>query len=178
VYEGLKGDLITILNGPVDGVSQIEWMTDCGGTVTDEDSFCLVGPETVMIPGCGTLYASTCCRCGGCNDVMVRVTYSQQSTLVPGASRAAEALAAEYLKAAAGKPCKLPDRITTVTRQGVSWVVLDPQDFLKDGLTGITAVDAWLSVARHGTWRPVKPHMVDPLRGRFVSSTRLDCVSA
>lgn len=40
--------------------------------------------------------------------------------------------------------CSLPDRVTSVTRQNVSWVLLDNQDFLDDLKTGIYAVDMFL----------------------------------
>ena len=39
---------------------------------------------------------------------------------------------------------KLPKRVTNVTRQGLSMVVLDPMDFLDDGKTGVYEVDLFL----------------------------------
>lgn len=44
--------------------------------------------------------------------------------------------------------CTLPERISSsVTRQGVSYTVLDPQDFLDKGRTGITIVDMFINTA-------------------------------
>ena len=40
--------------------------------------------------------------------------------------------------------CKLPQRVTSITRQGVSMVVLDPFDFLEEGRTGVYTVDLFL----------------------------------
>lgn len=40
--------------------------------------------------------------------------------------------------------CRLPQRVQTITRQGVSMTLLDPQDFLDHGRTGIYLVDLWL----------------------------------
>lgn len=37
--------------------------------------------------------------------------------------------------------CKLPQRVTSVTRQGVSFTLLDPQTFLTQGRTGLYSVD-------------------------------------
>lgn len=43
----------------------------------------------------------------------------------------------------AGK-CKLPARVQTITRQGVTMAMLDPQQFLDDGRTGLYLVDLFL----------------------------------
>jgi hypothetical protein len=40
--------------------------------------------------------------------------------------------------------CTLPERVTSVSRQGVSFQVFDPQDFMQDGRVGIYAVDMFL----------------------------------
>lgn len=40
--------------------------------------------------------------------------------------------------------CRLPKRVTSITRQGVSMVILDPFDFLDDGKTGIYEVDLFI----------------------------------
>lgn len=65
--------------------------------------------------------------------------------LVPAGGRlAAIALAAELGKAWAGKSCALPARVTSVTRQGVTYEALESLEFLKEGLTGLYGVDAWI----------------------------------
>jgi hypothetical protein len=46
--------------------------------------------------------------------------------------------------------CRLPQRVTNITRQGVSMVVLDPMTLIKDGLTGLAEVDLWVSSVRIG----------------------------
>lgn len=40
--------------------------------------------------------------------------------------------------------CRLPKRVTTITRQGISLAVLDPLTLFKDGLTGLSEVDLWV----------------------------------
>lgn len=40
--------------------------------------------------------------------------------------------------------CVLPQRVTNITRQGMSMVVLDPFEFLNDGKTGVYEVDLFL----------------------------------
>jgi hypothetical protein len=56
-------------------------------------------------------------------------------------------LAEELDKAAEGSSaCKLPQRVTNISRQGMSMTLLDPQDFLQDGRTGLYEVDLALRV--------------------------------
>lgn len=57
--------------------------------------------------------------------------------------------------------CRLPERVTSITRQGVSMVVIDPFDFLDAGKTGIYEVDLFLkSVNPAGLHRP--PAVIAP----------------
>ena len=44
-----------------------------------------------------------------------------------------------------GGDCSLPERVTSVSRQGMSWTLLDPQDFLESGRTGIYEIDLMLA---------------------------------
>lgn len=66
---------------------------------------------------------------------------------VPAAGQiAAQVLGCELAKAAAGsRDCALMGRVQSVTRDGVSAVVVDSQDFLQRGHTGIAVVDLWLA---------------------------------
>jgi hypothetical protein len=41
--------------------------------------------------------------------------------------------------------CSLPERITSVSRQGVSYTILTPQDFIGQGQTGIYSVDSFIA---------------------------------
>lgn len=63
----------------------------------------------------------------------------------PSARRAAEAFACEIAKGMVGADgCQLPQRVTTLTRQGVS-IAFDPFEFLTNGKTGIYIVDLFLA---------------------------------
>ena len=66
---------------------------------------------------------------------------------VPAAGRRAVALlACELWKACNGSSdCKLPARVQQVQREGISMTMLDSQEFLDKGRTGVTEVDLWLS---------------------------------
>lgn len=41
--------------------------------------------------------------------------------------------------------CRLPQRVTSVTRQGVSFAILDNFDIFREGMTGLPEIDLWLS---------------------------------
>lgn len=72
------------------------------------------------------------------------VTYGLGIPVPAAGLYAAEVYACELVKACTDGPCRLPRRVTSVTRQGVTWALLDPMEFLADGLTGLYEVDAWI----------------------------------
>lgn len=75
----------------------------------------------------------------------LQVTYTGGARVPAAGVRAARILGNELLKARCGDDsCALPDRVTSISRQGVTFTVLDPQDFLKEGRTGLYEVDLFL----------------------------------
>jgi hypothetical protein len=64
-----------------------------------------------------------------------------------GGRMAAAELAAEFALACSGKEkeCRLPRRITSIVRQGINIALADNFEFLKEGRTGLYAVDLWLA---------------------------------
>jgi hypothetical protein len=82
-----------------------------------------------------------------------------------GGKRAAVMLALELGKAEVGdSSCRLPKRVVSVTRQGVSMTLLDPQTFLQRGKLGIPDIDQWLAsvnpkglAERGSVWSPDVP---------------------
>lgn len=111
--------------------------------------------------------------CGCSSGSVIRVHYRTGNNLPPGAPAQALRLAEEYVKASEGQECALPERVTSINRQGASWTILDPQDFLQDGLTGIGPVDSWLAqVGLRSRWTT----FTDPLRSvPRISSTLVGC---
>jgi len=107
---------------------------------------------------------------GGCQSDVVRVVYRIASNLPPGTEGVVAWLAVEYGKAAQGKTCALPERITNITRQGVSWSILDPQDFLDKGFTGMSRVDNWLGPVRV----MLGGQIIDPLTSDRLFSVRVE----
>lgn len=73
------------------------------------------------------------------------VTYLRGNPPPPGSAKLVGQLAAEFLAACNGGKCRLPRRVKSVTRQGVSYDMVDPVDIYKDGKTGIPEIDLWLS---------------------------------
>lgn len=74
------------------------------------------------------------------------VAYTRGVEPPAGGRRAVTILAVEVARAAAGdKGCRLPQRVQTLTREGVSFTMLDPLEFLERGRTGIADVDRWLA---------------------------------
>lgn len=186
---------IRLDNNPVVEVVAVSRMDMCGDAVTATgigvvtENWCYKGGNelrvccssggglpSVFSPSYGQtlgagFYGGTC-SCSSSGSV-VRVHYKVGNNLPPGAPAAAFRMAEEYVKASQGKACALPERVTNINRQGVSWTILDPQDFLSDGLTGIGPVDQWLAqVGLRSRWMT----MTDPLRSvPRVKSTLVGC---
>lgn len=76
----------------------------------------------------------------------IEVTYRYGQSVPSMGKMAAKALAVQFFYLWSGREdeCTLPDRVTSVTRQSVSWVLLDQQDFLDELKTGVYAVDLFL----------------------------------
>ncbi|MFC1418732.1 hypothetical protein [Streptacidiphilus cavernicola] len=68
----------------------------------------------------------------------------------PDAIRAVSALACELFRKACGQKCRLPGRIRTVSRQGVTYDMLD--QWPKNG-TGLDEVDEWLALVNPNSLR-------------------------
>lgn len=82
--------------------------------------------------------------------------------------RAATMLARELsLECAGSALCKLPARVTTVTRQQTTMAILDPMDYLTKGLTGLHSVDLFLASERYGRSHRMAT-FVNPDRPRYV----------
>jgi len=56
--------------------------------------------------------------------------------------RAAGELACEWAKNCTGAACRLPQRVTSIARQGVTVSLVDVDQLLMNGLTGLTTVDS------------------------------------
>lgn len=89
-----------------------------------------------------------------CNDLSLaptepgtwQVEYTFGTPVPDGGRLAAAVLACELAKAVCrSSDCRLPQRIQTLTREGVTVGFIDPFEGLEDGRTGLWSVDAWVA---------------------------------
>jgi len=80
-----------------------------------------------------------------CGDV-TDVTYEFGEPPPEGGVQAVVALATQLMYDLLGdSKCRLPARVTSITRQGISMAVIDPMEMLPNGKTGFYLVDLWLA---------------------------------
>lgn len=84
----------------------------------------------------------------GPGQTVYRITYRTASTVTAAARQALLDYAYQLFLAFQGSDeCALPDRTTSVTREGVGIELMTPQDYLDKGRTGLPQVDEWLAQA-------------------------------
>jgi hypothetical protein len=153
--DGLSPDARIRLRGrPVTKIHAIRNKT---GAIINPSSYYLVDHSTIHIVA-GTPWTP-------CNT---EITYSH-GTPVPIAGRmAARTLAMEFAKLWAGDDdCALPQRVTSVSRQGVSYTILDNQEFIAELRTGIYVIDLFLKTVNPDNARKkAKVFAVDVPRAR------------
>jgi hypothetical protein len=102
----------------------------------------IVDPKTYYLADHSTVYGAPGSNWTAFN---VEITYSYGTPPPSSGRAAARLLATELVKMYEGDAtCALPQRVTSVSRQGVSYTILDSQDFLDDMRTGVYAVDLFL----------------------------------
>lgn len=94
------------------------------------------------------------------------VTYLRGRDVPTALAGATFLLACEYAKACAGLPCRLPGRVQSIARQGITISLADVNETLKHGLTGIWELDqlimAYNPYGLKGKTRMYSPDMVPP----------------
>lgn len=76
----------------------------------------------------------------------LEVTYLKGEAIPEGGELVAGILACEYAKGMCGdESCRLPKRVSTITRQGITMAMLDSFDKLQVGMTGIWEIDDWIA---------------------------------
>lgn len=130
------------VSAPVESVTQVV----IAGEVLPEDSYHLEGAHRIVRtdggswPSTQNMMADVQSPGGWGIEIVV-------GTSVPTGGRIATAvLACELAKAACNDTkCRLPQRVTSITRQGVAMTMLDDFDGLQKGRTGIWLIDSWVS---------------------------------
>lgn len=129
------------LPGPVDSVTEVR----VDGQLVDpalyavHDHRILVRRDDECWPDCQDLAAAPD------EPGAFAVSYVQGIEVPPGGQYAAGVYACELIKAWTGGSCRLPKRIQSLTREGVTLTFLDPMEFLDKGKTGIPEVDQWIA---------------------------------
>jgi hypothetical protein len=77
-------------------------------------------------------------------DILITYTFGSAPPAI--GRMAARHLAAEFARLWGGleEECGLPDRVTSVSRQGMTYTILDNQDFIQELRTGVYFVDLFL----------------------------------
>lgn len=130
--DGLSPDARIRLRGRP--VTKIIAMRNKTGAIIDPSKYYLVDHSTIHVAA-GTPWTP-------CNT---EITYEYGAPVPVSGKMAARTMALEFAKLWAGDDdCALPQRITSVSRQGISYTILDNQEFIDELRTGLYAVDLFL----------------------------------
>jgi hypothetical protein len=78
-----------------------------------------------------------------------------------GGQNAARMFATEIAKLCVGdKSCQIPQRVTSVSREGTTYTILDSMKMISEGKTGLALVDLWLVSDKQG--RKARPGFFSP----------------
>jgi len=117
-------------------VTKIHAIRNRLGDIIDPSNYYLVDHSTIHIKA-GTPWTP-------CNT---EVTYSYGTPVPIAGKMAARKLAIEFCRLWNGdEMCELPQRVTSVSRQGVSYTILDNQEFIDELRTGLYEIDLFLKV--------------------------------
>lgn len=120
------------------------------GEVLDADAYAIHdGRYLVRIDGEGWPCCQDLTADPATDENTFEVTYLYGVDPPIGGMRAAATLGCQYLLASnpdavSSGACRLPKRITTITRAGTTIAVVDPMTLVKDGMTGLIEVDQWV----------------------------------
>lgn len=115
-------------------VTEIISMRNRHGKIMDPSSYYLVDHSTIHVRA-GTPWTP-------CNT---EITYKYGIPVPTAGKMAARKLAIEFARLWSGdEMCELPQRVTSVSRQGVSYTILDNQEFIQELRTGLYEIDLFL----------------------------------
>ncbi len=115
-------------------VTEIVAVRNVNGGIVSPDSYYMVDHSTLQFAEGALIVPAD-----------IEVTYSYGANPPTLGKMAARRVAIEFVKLWEGdEDCALPQRVTSVTRQGVTYTVLDSQDFLEEMRLGIYEVDLFL----------------------------------
>lgn len=125
---------------PVHSISQVKY----GDTVLDPTRYALFNKRFLKLVGGSTWNYS--CGHGG-----ITVDYSYGMMPPKAGVLAATTLANELLilmgEGSSSNQCRIPERVRSISREGISFDMIDPQEFMDDGRTGIWEIDLFIRTA-------------------------------
>jgi len=132
----------------------------------------ILSPSTYYLVDHSVLQATAGVPWTPCN---VEVTYTYGDPVPMAGRMAARTLAMEFAKLWSGDDdVNLPARVTTVARQGVTFTLLDSQDFIDEVRTGVYSIDLFLkTVNPDGARRRSRIFTPDVPRARTQNSKTL-----
>lgn len=123
---------------------------DCFTTTDVSDEYCLYGGSIrAMYTSTGVPVGGNPVLCNFCSAYhdKLRINYEFGSTVGAAGRRAATIMSRQlwlFDNPEAGE-CALPERVVSMSREGLSYSFIDPMNFLDQGRTGVPSVDMYLS---------------------------------
>lgn len=134
------------LKGPVRSIDQVK----INGIVLDPGRYRMMGNTVVLNDG--SLWPvsqqewTPDTEPGTCS-----IIYQRGMNVPVAGKQAAATFACEIAKYMEGdSSCRLPDRILSVTRQGLTYTKIDPTQFIEQARTGLYLPDIWLGSVQSG----------------------------
>lgn len=149
---------VTLPDTPVDSIVRvsIDGVTVSAAGYRLDDNAILVRTDGSYWPLTGLGIADTA-------TPRMRVVYVWGLTPPTGAVIAAQMYATELALALTGNSdCRLPDRVTSITRQDLIKTFADPTVLLEQGLTGISVVDQWVRSMNPRAQTGARPRVLSP----------------
>lgn len=138
---------------PMSPVVDVDAVTIDGLTLVEDTDYRVEGRRLVRLGGERWPVCQDMTAAAGADGSFV-VEFSWGVPVDDLGALAAGELACEIAKAMTGDGgCRLPQRVQTISRQGVTMGFLDPQEFLAEGKTGLYLPDLWLSTVNPGGLR-------------------------
>jgi hypothetical protein len=133
-------DCQVYLPGPVYSVEQVivsgETLPVTGAYFVLDQQWLVRSDTTECWPMCGDQNVQP-----GTTEDLFQVTYTRGKPVPIALAHATSNYACEYARACLGLPCRLPGRISSIARQGVTISMVDPTELLRSGMTGLWELD-------------------------------------
>lgn len=130
---------IVHLAGPVNAVTEVI----IGGVVQDPSTYSLEGD--LLYRADGITWPSQDLGLPLHSPGTWSVTYLKGHPVPAGVALLTALLAKEFLAACSNGKCRLPRNVEQVTRQGISYRMVNTTDIYRSGFTGLSECDLWIA---------------------------------